>query len=169
MKRIALIAWTGCILGCATGAPKWVAKGTSVFPPSEKVFYGLGQADPSIESRDLRAEAADNRARADLQKYFDTYTGYLMKEYDGPDGKLVERGIKTFSAGHLSGVRIADRYERDGKIYSLAKLDLDEFRKVMEKVPGLSEKARDFLRNRSAEVFEDLRKEEIRQGVVTQH
>jgi hypothetical protein len=46
----------------------------------------------------------------------------------------------------------------------LAKLDLEEFRKVMEKAPELSQHAREFLRNRSAELFEDLRKEEIRQG-----
>lgn len=165
MSRILAAVAMGILAGCSS-APRWTTKGNSAFPPSDKEFYGVGQADSAIASRDLRAEAADNRARADLQKYFDTYTGYLMKQYDGSDGELVERVIKTFSAGHLSGVRITERYEKDGRIHSLAKLDLEEFRKVVDRTPGLSEKARDFLRNRSAELFEELRNEEVRQGAA---
>jgi len=164
MNRFSVVVFVTIFMGCASGAPKWVKKGSSAFPADKKIFYGVGQADIKV-SQDLRLEAADNRARADLQKYFDTYTGYLMKEYEGPDGKLVERVIKTFSAGHLSGVRIKDRYEKGDTVYSLAKLDLEEFRQIMESAPGLSDKAREFLRIRSKTLFEDLRKEEIQQGV----
>ncbi|MFC1678744.1 hypothetical protein ACFL2T_00795, partial [Elusimicrobiota bacterium] len=103
-------------------------KGSSAQPSSDKVFYGVGQADKSIRSKSLRREVADNRARADLRKFFDTYSGYLMKEYEGPDGQMVERAIKTFSSGHISGIRIVERYERRDSTHSLAKLDIEEFR-----------------------------------------
>ncbi|MFC1679441.1 hypothetical protein ACFL2T_04450 [Elusimicrobiota bacterium] len=165
MKRFAILAFVAILAGCV-GTPNWAKKGSSAFPASEKVFYGVGEADSSIRSRSLRLEAADNRARADLQKYFDTYTGYLMKEYEGPDGQIVERAIKTFSAGHISGVRIIRRHERKGKVYSLAKLDLEEFRRVMKSAPELTQKAREFLMKRSEKLFEDLRKEEIREGAA---
>ncbi|MFH1725397.1 MAG: hypothetical protein ABII00_12365 [Elusimicrobiota bacterium] len=163
MKRIAILAIIAAISGCA-GTPKWAKKGSAAFKPSDKVFYGVGQADEGIRSRNLRMEAADNRARADLQRYFDTYTGYLMKEYDGTEGEMVDRVIKTFSAGHISGVRIVDRYEKGETIHSLAKLDLDEFRRVMQNAPQLTERTKKFLNKRSEELFDELRKEEIEQA-----
>lgn len=150
------------LAGCSS-APKWARKGASALPKSEKVFYGVGEADASIASRTLRVEASENRARSDVQRYFDTYSGYLMREYDGSEGKMVERVIKTFSAGHLRGVRIEDRYERDDKVYSLAKLDLDEFKRVVAHSPELDEKMRRSLLERSEHLFDQLRKEETQQ------
>lgn len=165
MKRISIGLFLAVLLsGC--GAPKWVKKGSSAFPPSEKMFYGVGQADTSVRSENLRNETADNRARADLQKYFDTYSGYLMKEYEGEDGQQVDRAIKTFSAGHISGVRIVERYQKGDKVYSLAKLDLEEFRKVVRSAPELTEKARQYLVNRSEKLFDQLREEEVRHEAV---
>lgn len=162
MRLIAGLAIGLALTGCS-GTPKWARMGTVAFTPSDKVFYGVGQADDAIVSRDLRMEAADNRARADLQKYFNTYTGYLMQEYDGPDGKLVERAIRTFSNGRLSGVRIAERYEKRGKIHSLARLDLDEFRRVIKNAPELSDKTRQQLLERSEKLFDQMRTEEMKE------
>lgn len=165
MKQRAILAGIflmATLAGCSS-VPKWARKGAGAMPVSDKVFYGVGEADSSIASRSLRVEAAENRARSDLQRYFDTYTGYLMREYDGPDGKSVERVVKTFSAGHLSGVRIAERYETDGKVYALAKLDMAEFRRVLANAPELGEKTRQSILKRADELFEKLREEEIRQ------
>lgn len=163
MKRIMLLtlAATAGLAGC--GGPRWVRKGSTAFAPSDKVFYGVGRADEAIRSPGLRLEAADNRARADLQRYFDTYTGYLMKEYEGEEGQQVDRVIKTFSAGRLGGVRIVDRHERGDEIYSLAKLDLEEFRRVVRAAPELTEKARKTLIDRAEKLFEQLKDEENRQ------
>lgn len=168
MKRVSavgLLTLLAFAAGCA-GTPKWVKKGSSAFPPSDKVFYGVGQAGAAIHMENLREETADNRARANLQQYFDTYTGYLMKEYQGEDGQQVDRVIKTFSAGHVSGVRIVDRYVKKETVYSLAKLDLEEFRKVMRNAPELTQSARKFLDERSEKLFDQLKEEEVRQGAV---
>jgi hypothetical protein len=168
MKSLTTITAFGLmalLTGCA-GMPKWAKKGAVALPATTKVFYGVGQAGPGINSEDLRREAADNRARADLQRYFDTYTGYLMKEYQGDGSQQVERVIKTFSAGHLFGVRIADRYVKKGIVYSLAKLDLEEFRKVVLNAPELTPGARKFLEDRSEKLFDQLREEETRHGVI---
>jgi len=164
MKRFATTAVLALLAGC--GTPKWVRNGSSAFPPSEKVFYGVGQANGHIKSDNLRRETAENRARADLQRYFDNYSGYLMKEYEGEDGQQVDRVIKTFSAGRVAGVRIVERHEKNGVIHALAKLDLEEFRKVMRNAPELTDNARKFLVERSEKLFDQLKDEEVRQGVV---
>lgn len=165
MNRVAIVVFVTVFLaGC--GTPKWVKVGSSAFAPSEKMFYGVGQADASIRSENLRNETADNRARADLQRYFDTYSGYLMKEYEGEDGQQVDRVIKTFSAGHLSGVRIMERYRKGDKVYSLAKLNLEEFRKVVRNAPELTERTRKYLSERSEKLFDQLRDEEARRDAA---
>jgi hypothetical protein len=123
MRRLALLA-ASMLAGCA-GAPPWTREGASAFPASQEVFYGVGEAD-GLASEDLKQEAADNRARADLAKYFDTDVGYAMKEYDGEEGWGAERVLETSSAGRLTGVRIVGRYKTGDKVYSLAKLDLGD-------------------------------------------
>lgn len=144
------------------GSPDWTLNGSGAFSDSgEKVFYGVGLAGPSIKDESLRREAADNRARADLQKVFDTYTGSIMKDYSGTDGELVERAIKTRQSGWLSGVQIVSRYQRsDGTVYCLAKLDLDQFKKFVDLEQSISSAAKKFLRERSDALFDELAKEE---------
>lgn len=151
-------------VGCATvqKAPEWTIKGGGAFKKDEgKVFYGVGRASAEIKDKSLRIETADNRARADLQRVFDTYTAYLMKDYQGDDGQLIERACKTFSAGHLSGVEIVDHYiDKDGTVYALAKLNLETFKKAMELAKELSDAAREYIRKRADAMFEELEKEE---------
>lgn len=156
------------LFGCAstskvTGGPEWTMKGTGAFKDGGgKVFYGVGLAGAgSIKDESLRRETADNRARADLQKVFNTYTSSLMKDYSGTDGELVERAIKTFQSGTLSGVQITDRYQKDdGTLYSLAKLDLDQFKKAMDLAKDMNTAAKEYLQKKSDAMFEELAKEE---------
>ena len=148
--------------GKVTGGPDWTMKGSGAFSGGgEKVFYGVGLAGPGIKDESLRREASDNRARADLQKVFDTYVGSLMKDYSGTEGELVDRVVKTYQHGSLSGVQIMDRYQRaDGTLYSLAKVDLDQFKKFIELQKELNTEAREFLKKKSDAMFEELAKEE---------
>ena len=159
---LAAMVW----VGCATGRPAWTTKGAGAFPPSEKVFYGIGRADASIQNESLRVETADNRARGDLQKVFDTFSETMMRDYNGMDGQVIERGIKTFSAGHISGAQIVDRYtDSKGTAFSLLKLDLESFKKAIEMSQELSSQAKEFVRKRSDALFSDMQKEEEKRGV----
>ena len=166
-KNILLVFAVVFVAACATtgklsnGAPEWTLNGSGAFNGGEKVFYGVGLAGLSIKDESLRREAADNRARADLQKVFSTYTGSLMKDYSGTDGELVERAIKTYQGGSLSGVEITKRYQRpDGTLYSLAQLDLAQFKKFVELEQSLNSVAKEFLRKKSDAMFDELAKEE---------
>src|SRR5437867_2526969 len=138
----ALVATAVLLLTACSSVPQWVGKGGGYMNEKDaKAFYGVG-AVMGIRNEPLAKETADNRARADLAKYVDTYTSYLIRDYAASttagdftktsEEQNVERALKTFVSTHLSGVSVVDRWEKDDKtgkiIYSLAKLDLDKFK-----------------------------------------
>ncbi|MBI4668040.1 MAG: hypothetical protein HY747_02460 [Elusimicrobia bacterium] len=145
MGAVLLAACAATRVSKVTGGPEWTMKGSGAFKDAgANVFYGVGVADPTIKSTSLKRDAADNRARADLQKVFNTYTASLMKDYQGTDGQLVEQAIET----------------GDGTLYALAKLDLEQFKKAMELAKEMDSAAKQYVRQRSDALFEELAKEE---------
>ena len=166
------------ILAACSGTPKWVSKGGGYMSERDsKAFYGVG-AVTGIRNEPLAMETADNRARADLAKYIDTYTAYLMRDYaasttagdftKSSEEQNVERAVKTFVSAHLSGVQVVDRWERDeksGKItYALAKMDLASFKESVSQMKDLNEAARDFVRKNAERAFDRLQQEEDRRN-----
>src|SRR5207237_5251608 len=161
------------ILAACSGTPKWVSKGGGYMSEKDqKAFYGVG-AVTGIRNEPLAKETADNRARADLAKYIDTYTAYLMRDYaasttagdftKSSEEQNVERAVKTFVSAHLSGVQVVDRWEKDeksGKItYALAKMDLASFKESVSQMKDLNEAARDFVRKHAERAFDRLQQE----------
>jgi hypothetical protein len=166
------------VLAACSGTPKWVAKGGGYMSEKDrKAFYGVG-AVTGIRNEPLAKETADNRARAALAQYVDTYTAYLMRDYaasttagdftKSSEEQNVERALKTFVSAHMSGVQVVDRWERDEKngktIYSLAKMDLDSFKQNITQMRELNEAARDFVRKNAERAFEKLQQEEDRRN-----
>jgi hypothetical protein len=179
IRGISIIAGAVLLLAACSGTPKWVGKGGGYMSEKDrKAFYGVG-AVAGIRNEPLAKETADNRARADLAKYVDTYTAYLMRDYaaattagdftKSSEEQNVERAVKTFVATHLSGVQVIDRWEKDEKgartIYSLAKLDLATFKENGGQMKELNETARDFVRKNAERAFERLKEEEDKRGV----
>ena len=65
-------------LAACGGPPKWVQKGSGAFNEKDsKAFYGVG-AVVGVRNEPLAWDTAENRARAEIAKSFETYTGYLM-------------------------------------------------------------------------------------------
>jgi len=166
------------ILAACSGTPKWVSKGGGYMSEKDsKAFYGVG-AVTGIRNEPLAKETADNRARADLAKYIDTYTAYLMRDYaasttagdftKSSEEQNVERAVKTFVSAHLSGVQVVDRWEKDeksGKVtYALAKMDLASFKESVSQMKDLNEAARDFVRKNAERAFDRLQQEEDRRN-----
>ena len=152
--------------------PEWVTKGSGAFGgEGGQVFYGVGVAS-NIKNIALLQTTADNRARAEITKVFETYSASLMKDYmasvsDGDkvsEEQNVEQAIKTFSAQTLSGVQIVDRWKdtSTGAMYSLARMDLKAFGDAMGKMKELSQKAKDYVRQNAERVHADLEKEEAK-------
>jgi len=158
------------------GTPKWVTQGSSAMSTKdEKSFYGVGSVI-GIKNEPLAWDAAENRARAEIAKNFQTYTAYLMRDYaastnandftKSAEEQNVERAIKTFSAVTLNGVRPVDRYkdEKTGTYYVLAKLDLKDMKSKLEESKELNAEVRDFVRKNADRLFDKLEKEEAQQA-----
>jgi hypothetical protein len=174
-RSFILFAAVVLMLAACSGTPKWVAKGGGYMSEkNSKAFYGVG-AVTGIQNEPLAKETADNRARADLAKYVDTYTSYLMRDYaaattagdfkKSSEEQNVERAVKTFVATHLSGVQVVDRWkdEKSNKtVYSLAKMDLASFKDNVNQMRELNAAARDYVRKNAERAFERLQQEEDR-------
>ena len=158
------------------GAPKWVAQGSGVMnAKDEKAFYGVGSII-GIKNEPLAWDAAENRARAEIAKNFQTYTAYLMKDYaasttandftKSTEEQNVERAIKTFSAVTLNGVRPVERYkdEDSDTYYVLAKLGMKDVKNKLEESKELNAEVRDFVRKNADRLFDKLEKEETKQA-----
>ena len=170
------------LFGCATKGkivptgPDWVNKGNGAFLNGKaKAFYGVGAVN-GVSNKPLAITAADNRARAEITKIFETYSASLMKDYAASttggeavtatsatsEEQHIEQVVKTFSAATLSGVIIVDRWQDsgDGTLYSLAKLDLETFKENIDKAKELNAAVRDFVRANAEKAFEGLEAEE---------
>lgn len=174
------------IFGCAgrqpaaTQPPEWVTKGSGAFKDAgNKVFYGVG-AITGVRNKPLAQTASENRARAEITKIFETYTASLMKDYSASttgggavtsasatsEEQYVEQAIKTFSAATLNGVMIIDHWTdpSDGTLYSLARLDLENFKNSLDKIKELNSAVRDYVKKNAEKSFEGLATEEEKRG-----
>jgi hypothetical protein len=180
---VLLSALSGCAGGpeaAKGGPPDWVTRGSGAFSEAGgKVFYGVG-AVTGVKNKPLARTTAENRARAEIGKVFETYSASLMKDYMASttggaavtnasatsEEQHIEQAIKTFSAVTLSGVMIVDHWTdpEDGTLYSLARLNLEEFKNSLDKMQELSAQARDFVRKNAEKSFDSLAAEEEKRG-----
>ena len=155
-------------------APEWVTKGSGAFGTGgAATFYGVGVAS-NIKNVALLQTTADNRARAEITKIFETYSASMMKVYmasvsDGDkvsEEQNVSLVISTFCAQTLSGVQIVDRWKdkSTGAMYALAKLDLAAFSSSIDKMKELTKTAKEYVMKNAERVHADLQKEEEKRG-----
>jgi len=183
---VILLVLPAMLLGCAGSSlrggkmPDWVKEGSGTFRDAgEKVFYGVG-AVVGIQNEPLARTSAENRARAEVGKIFETYTASLMKDYmasTSGDAALtsqspvveeqhIEQSIKTFSAVTLSGVMIIDRWvdAASETHYALARLDLEKFKDSIDRIQELNAQTRDFILKNADQSFEEMILEEERRN-----
>ena len=150
--------------------PDWVLKGSGAYGgDAGRVFYGVGSVT-GIKNHALARTTADNRARADLAKVFETYSASLMKDYMAStmagdavsEEQHVENVIKTFSAQTLSGVQVVDHWfhPADGTVFALARLDLNAFTDSLEKMNELNGKVKEYVKKNAERAHMDLEREE---------
>jgi len=177
MRVIGMILATFLLAACSS-PPKWVEQGGGYMnEKNTQAFYGVGGVS-GVKNEPLAREAADNRARADLAKFVETYTSYLMRDYavsttagdfmKSSEEQNIERALQTFIGTTLAGVAVVERWEQDDKtgktIYSLAKMDLAALKEHMGRLKELNDAARDFVRKNAEQAFERLQEEEGKRG-----
>ena len=162
-----------CVLTLAAcgGPPIWVRYGSPALKEKDKAFYGVG-AITGVKNEPLAWDAAENRARAEIARSFETYTAYLMRDYaasttagdftKSTEEQNIERAIKTFSAVTLNGVRKVDQYKdpKTETYYVLTKLNLSDMKEQLAQARELNSQVRDFVRKNAERLFDQLEKEE---------
>lgn len=156
----------------APQGPVWITKGSGAFKDEGKaVFYGVGSVN-GVKNKSLATQTADNRARAEVGKTFQTYSASLMKDYSrsttagdmskSSEEQDIQNAVKTFSAISLSGVVVVDHWvdSSDGTIYALAKLDLASFKDSLGQAKELNAATRDYVRQNADKAFDELSTEE---------
>jgi hypothetical protein len=170
-SRLLLLLLVVGLAACG-GPPTWVKKGSGAYnDKSDKSFYGVGSV-VGVRNEPLAWDTAENRARAEIAKTFETYTAYLMRDYAASttagdfsrnsEEQNVERAIKTFSAVTLNGVKPIDRYKdgKTGTYYVLTKLSLEDMKNNLDQAKELNSQVRDYVRKNADRLFERLEKEE---------
>ncbi len=154
--------------------PDWVMRGSGAFSGDKNVFYAVG-AKSGIKNPALLRAAADNIARAEMQKTFETYTASLMKDYssstatgdlsNSSEEQMVEQAVRTFAAGTLNGVEIVEHWiHPDGTMYSLARLDLDGFMDQVQRTNELSQRVKERVRRSAERAMAELEREEAKRA-----
>jgi hypothetical protein len=174
--RILLFAVFSWVLVSCGGAPNWVKEGSGVLNQDDtKSIYGVG-AIVGVKNEPLAWEAAENRARAELAKTFQSYTAYLMQDYaasttagnftKSTEEQNVERAVKTFTAITLNGVRPVDRYkdEDTASYYVLTKLSVEDMKAVLQQAEELDAEVRAYVQKNADRVFKQLQQEEAKRA-----
>lgn len=148
MIGLALLLLAGCSgktmvesdLG-VKGAPDWVNEGTQILnDKGGRLFHGVGQA-PVMGDESLQISTADNRARAEVARVLSSYIDVANKDYgsaSGANGEMVSqqsisRQIESLTKTNLSGAEVIGHWrdKRNGNIYSIAELDLEQVKKIV--------------------------------------
>lgn len=153
------------------GAPDWVNHGSGAFAKKDsRVFHGVGSVT-GISSPSLAVETADQRARADIARQFDTYVNSLLRDYQaatsastqgiGVEEQQVEASLKTLSQVSVRGARVLNHWKdpKTGTIYSLVRLDLEGVRATAEGMQEMDPGLRNHIRTNAERVFDEHRTE----------
>lgn len=172
----------GCLVlvlllsGCG-GAPDWVKEGSGVMNQDDsKSIYGVGTVE-KVPMESIAWEIAENRARAEVAKSFETYTAYLMRDYVATTAATessgvsaeqdVQRAVKTFTAVTLNGVRQIERYKDEEKdmYYVLAKLSFKDMQEALNQAKELDKEVKNFVKKNGERIFDRLEQEEAKRQV----
>lgn len=165
------------LLGGCGGAPDWVKEGSGVMNQDDsKSIYGVGTVE-KVPMESIAWEIAENRARAEVAKSFETYTAYLMRDYVATTAATessgvsaeqdVQRAVKTFTAVTLNGVRQIERYKDEEKdmYYVLAKLSFKDMQEALNQAKELDKEVKNFVKKNGERIFDRLEQEEAKRQV----
>ena len=147
--------------------PDWTSSGEGFVKdgPFGTGFYGVGTAQ-NIDNITLRRSQADASARASLARVFKSKVKDLNETYLRAVGngdktqneQFAQQTTKVFTDMDLAGAAIVGRsYDKDTKTeFSCAILDVNNFKKVIESLSGLSADTKDLILKNADEAFKKL-------------
>ncbi|MDP7254036.1 MAG: hypothetical protein QGF00_30830 [Planctomycetota bacterium] len=154
----------------AKGVPNWVTKGSGAFKDGKKgkAFYGVG-AVSGVKNYSLLRRSAENAARVEVGRIFDTYVTSLAKSYArsvsnfdaSQEEQLIQDASKAFTNVTLTGIQVGEHYydQPTKTMYVYAFLDTGVFKNAIQKAQQLGEEFRKHVKENSDGAFTDLSNE----------
>ncbi len=148
------------------GAPDWVNEGTNILKTKNgRLFHGVGSAPP-LGDLSLQTSTADNRARAEVARILSSYMEIVSRDYiasgkageSGFTEQSVSRQIDNITRINLTGVRIIAHWrdKKNGVIYSLAELDMDQVKKILDSVGNMNAGLKQYLDKEGPKIFDRI-------------
>ncbi len=146
--------------------PAWVNKGSGNYPGKTGVIFAVGLSPKGMDDEGLAREAADNDARVQLQRVFETYVAAMIESYkratmQSGKGKTeidVKSVARTLTEGTLRGSMIEDHWKnnKDGTIYSLCIIEVGKFKAVVAESKDVDEGTKEYIRDNAEKAQGDL-------------
>jgi hypothetical protein len=141
-------------------APEWTALESGAYQAvsGKAVFYGLGSVDKDENSQDSKTLSED-RARNELAKVFTSYIEQLVEDVSNskPDNSVTNNinknqlssSIEESIATIMMETKISNHWSNpdNGKVYSMAKLDLSRLTDKLDSFDKVSTEDKSFLKN----------------------
>lgn len=149
-----------------SGVPMWVNEGSSILTSKEgRRFHGVGSA-PALGDFSLQTSTADNRARQEIARILASYLEIVSRDFIatgdaaevGFTEQTVARQMENVSSIDLTGIEVVGHWQdEDSKvIYSIATVDMQQVREVLNKAVGLNSGLRDFISNEGNRIFDRI-------------
>ncbi|HWP94149.1 MAG TPA: hypothetical protein VNL72_00225 [Gammaproteobacteria bacterium] len=150
-------------------APDWVNEGYQALDDKGgRLFHGVGSA-PKMPDASLQVATADDRARAEVARILSSFMNVVSQDYAAAAGTAgdqsaefaISRQIENITRLNLSGVRIIAHWKdkKSGTIYSLAELDLKNFKDSVRAAQDMDPGLRDFLTANVDNIFDRVKRE----------
>jgi len=153
-------------VSCAHGKPAWLAKNTHAYL-NERVFYGVGSTTGvRIKSKVLAQLTAEDMAKGEASKIFESYALFLLKEYtesltDEERAMVEEEGTLNLSFMTHVGMALFEVVQQDtwidpdkGTYHALAKIKLNHLLREIASADDLSPELQDFVRKNAKDAFD---------------
>ena len=150
--------------------PLWVVKGSGANETLNiKVFQGVGLAD-EYRNLSLLQAFSEKRAMEELSKVLEDYTASLMEGFMASETAMgrgastdryrINRAMNAVKSKTFDKAMVVERWRHpvSGKAYSLVRVSLNEFRKLVKKAKKLDKKFKAYVKNNAGDIHEKLRK-----------
>lgn len=140
--------------------PAWIDRG-SRNDIADRALFAVGQAT-GIKNPSLARSTADNRARAEISKMFETLAAAMTKDFQmgvsagssSGDSQAVTVSVRGAAAEALGGVEIIEHWvDADGTIYALARLPHDAVIESLSRSKELTAKTKDAVVKQAVRVL----------------
>lgn len=148
--------------------PAWVNKGSGNYPGKPGTIFATGISPQGMDDESLAREAADNDARVQLQRVFETYVAAMMESYkratmQAGKGKTeidIKSVSRTLTEGTLRGSMIQEHWQdpKKGTWYALAVIDINAFKEVAQQAKELNSEVKEYIRDNAEKAQEELDK-----------